>query len=324
MRAITLLFVAVLSVVSMVASDAPLRVGLILTGSATDGGWNQLAAQAAQRLVATGSAKVTVLQKVPQDKAGDELRDFVSEGYDLVIAHGYEYLNPAAEVATAGGKTKLAVCGADLAKPNLATYDFDVSQASYQLGVVAARMSRSGKLGFIGGAPIPSVKACYRGFLAGAMSVRPECTVAETYTSWDQPERSKAQSEALFAQGVDVIYQDVDAASRGVFEAVAEQTAAGKTVWAVGCVANQNANPVCAQRMLGSAVIDLGRVFARLVQDVRTGQFKPGLHREDLASEVCVPVLNPSLVGTVIPAAVVEEADQAVKKLVVGAVVFPR
>ena len=211
-----------------------------------------------------------------------------------------------------------------MAKPNLATYDFDVSQASYQLGVVAARMSLTGKLGFIGGAPIPSVKACYRGFAAGAAAARPGCTVAETYTSWDQPERSKAQSEALFAQGVDVIYQDVDAASRGVFEAVAERAAAGAPVWAVGCVANQNGNPVCAERMLGSAVIDLGRVFERLAQDVKTGHFKPGLHSEDLASEACVAVLNPRLVGTVIPAAVVKDADIAGKKLLAGTVVIPR
>jgi len=324
MRAIPLLITAVLSVASLVAGDAPVRIGLILTGSATDGGWNQLAAQAAQRLVATGRAKVTILQKVPQDKAGDEMRDLVAEGYELVIAHGYEYLNPAAEVATAGSKTHIAVCGADLAKPNLATYDFDMSQASYQLGVVAAGMSKTGKLGFIGGAPIPSVKACHRGFAAGAAAARPGCTVAETYTSWDQPERSKAQAEALFAQGVDVIYQDVDAASRGVFEAVAERTKAGMPVWAVGCVANQNGNPVCAERMLGSAVIDLERVFTRLAIQVHEGHFAPGLHREDLASEVCVAVLNPRLVGTVIPAALVTEADTAVQKLLAGTVVIPR
>jgi basic membrane protein A len=322
---VRLLACCLLACATLAVPAEELRVALLCTGSVTDGGWNQLAKDGIDRLAKQSGAKVTVLQKVAQDKAGDEMRAFAADGYDLVIAHGYEYLNPATEVAKAGGKTRFAVSGADVASPGIVTIDFDVSQASYQVGILAARLSKTGKLGFIGGAPIPSVKACYRGFLAGAQSVDPAITVAETYTSWDQPQQSKAQAEALLEQGRDVLYQDVDAAGRGVFEAIAARNAkAPGSAWVFGCVADQNANPICANAMPASAVIRIENAFAHVLDGVKAGTFKPGLVKESLAAGTCVLVLNPALVGSVVTPAMQAEVEAAGKKLAAGGITIPQ
>ncbi len=310
------------------AADDQFKVGLILAGSATDGGWNQLAAETRGALERELHAKVSVLQKVTSDKAGDEMRGFAADGYQLVIGHGYEFLNPAAEAAAAGGTTKFAVSGADVAKPSLATLDFDLSGASYQVGVLAARLSTSHKLGFIGGSPIPSVKACYRGFLAGANAVTPGISVVETYTSWDQPEQSKAQAEALLAQGVDGIYHDVDAASRGIFEAVKEHdaglAAGAAPAYVYGSVADQNANPVCAADTPASAVIKLDVAFLALAKSVKDGTFAAGVHHEDIRSGTCVLALNPAFVSAhTIPAAVAAEVEDCGKRLAAGGLTIP-
>lgn len=325
MRFLRLLALSIIGIAASLLPAEELRIALLCTGSVTDGGWNQLAKEGIDRLAARTGAKVTVLQKVAQDQAGDEMRTCVAEGYDLVIAHGYEYLTPATEVAKAGGKTKIAVSGADVAKPGIITIDFDVSHASYQLGILAARLSKTGKLGFIGGAPFPSVKACYRGFLAGAQSVRPDATVAETYTSWDQPQQNKAQAEALLAQGVDVIYPDVDAASRGVFEAIAAHNAKHPgSAWVFGCVADQNANGICDQATVASAVIKLENAFGHVLDAVKNGTFTPGVVKESLAAGTCVTVLNPALIGTVITPELQAEIEAAGAKLAAGAIVIPQ
>ena len=120
--------IALLAVAAVASAGEALKVGLILAGSATDGGWNQLAADAIAQVKAKLGAQVSIIQKVTQDKAGDELRDYAADGYQLVIAHGYEFLNPAAEAAKTISKTKFAVSGADVAKPGIVTLDFDVSQ----------------------------------------------------------------------------------------------------------------------------------------------------------------------------------------------------
>lgn len=302
----------------------PLKIGLLCTGSVTDGGWNQLAKEAIDQLKKDRNAEVVVLQKVTQDKAGDELRAFAADGFDLVIAHGYEYLVPAAEVA-ATSPMKIAVSGADVARPGIVTLDFDVSQASFQLGVIAGTLTRSGKLGFIGGAPFPSVKACYRGFLAGARSVRVDITVAEAYTSWDEPVKSKAQAEAFFAQGIDLVYPNVDAASRGVFEAVKERNAKdpAKPVYVFGCVADHNANPHCPDHILASAVIRLDATFRMVVDSVTAKTFAPGVVRENLARGTCVTVLNPKLIGGVLSTEIRALVDKAGKDLVAGSITIP-
>lgn len=302
----------------------PLKIGLLCTGSVTDGGWNQLAKEAIDQLKKERKAEVVVLQKVTQDKAGDELRAFAADGFDLVIAHGYEYLVPATEVA-ATTPMKIAVSGADVARAGIVTLDFDVSQASFQLGVIAATLTESGKLGFIGGAPFPSVKACYRGFLAGAKSVRADITVAEAYTSWDEPVKSKAQAEAFFAQGIDLVYPNVDAASRGVFEAVKERNAKdpGRPVYVFGCVADHNANPHCPEYTLASAVIRLDTTFRMVVDSVTAKTFAPGVVRENLARGTCVTVLNPRLIGGVLSTEIQALVDKAGKDLVAGSITIP-
>jgi basic membrane protein A len=318
-----LLLLAVL--VAAVPGGEALKIGLICSGSVTDGGWNQLAREAIEQVRQQLGAEVSVLQKVTQDKAGDELRAYAADGYQLVIAHGYEFLAPAAEVAAGSTTMRIAVSGADVARPGIVTLDFDVSQASYQLGLIAASLTRSGKLGFVGGAPIPSVKACYRGFLAGARAVRADVTVAEAYTSWDEPVRSKAQTEAFFAQGIDLVYHDVDAASRGVFEAVREHNARNpaQPVYVFGCVADQNANPVCPEHILASAVIRLDATFRKLADSVLDRSFAPGVIREDLARGTCIAVLNPRLLGRVLTPEIQALVQRAGRDLASGSVTIP-
>ena len=320
-------FARILALVGALAaggSAEELKIALLCTGSVTDGGWNQLAKEGLDQVQRTLGAKVSVLQKVSQERAGDEMRDYAAEGYDLIIAHGYEYLNPAAEAVKTSGTTRIAVCGADVARPGIVTIDFDLSHASYQVGILAARLSKTGKLGFIGGGEIPSVKACYRGFLAGARSVRPDATAAYTITGWDQPQQSKAQAEALLAQGVDAIYHDVDAASRGVFEAIAQHNAkGGSRAWVFGCVADQNANPICSDAMPASAVIRLGETFLALATAVKTGSFAPGLVHENIARGTCVLVLNPALVGNAVSSELQAEVATAGRALAAGEITIP-
>ena len=315
--------------VSITAAE-PLKIGLICSGSVTDGGWNQLAKEAVEQVKKEIKAEVSILQKVTQDKVGDELRAYAADGYDLVIAHGYEFLTPAAEVAAeiaAGTKTKMkiAVSGADVARPHIVTIDFDVSQASYQLGVIAGTMTKSARLGFVGGSPIPSVKACYRGFLAGAKAVRPEVTVAEAYTSWDEPVKAKAQTEAFFAQGIDLVYHDVDSASRGIFEAVKERNSKNPSspVYVFGCVADQNANAICPDYILASAVIRLDKSFGMVADSVTAHLFSAGVIRENLVRGTCVAVLNPKLVGGLLTKDIQSLVEKAGKDLLSGAIVIP-
>ena len=308
------------------------KIGLIVTGSTSDGGWNQLASDSMNRLAKLNNAEIMLRQQVSKDAAADAIRQLDAKGCTLVIAHGYEYLEPVKELTDPSKpnavKVKIAVSGGDVNSPNFQSLYYDLSGASYQLGVIAAKVSKSGKLGFIGGAPFPTVTAMERGFEAGAKSVNPAVTVAAQYTGWDDPSKAKKQAEAFMEQGVDVIMQNVDAASRGVFEAIKEHNS--KTpdapkflAYTFGANSDQNGNPVCAEYTLASAVIRMDKAFDRALRQVKDAEFKGGVVKEDIASGVSVAVINPILVGNVIDRDTVKLVQDIGKKLAEGEIKVP-
>jgi basic membrane protein A len=292
------------------ATDTPLKIGLLVTGSTSDGGWNQLASDNLNKIAAAQKdVEVRIRQQVTKDTAPDAVRQFEAGGYAVVIGHGYEYLDMAKELTDPSKpdavKCKIVVSGGDVDSPNYQSLSYDLAGASYQLGVVAGKLTKTGKLGFIGGEEVPPLIAMMRGFEAGARSVNPNITISAQYTGWDDPSKAKKQAEAFMEQGVDMILQNVDAASRGVFEAVKEHddklAAGANKVYTFGANSDQNANPVCPEDTLGSAVIKLDVAFDRLIKSVKDGTYKGGLIKENLDNGVCVAVLNPTLVGTIIP-----------------------
>ncbi len=309
------------SAVDAAGVKGQLRIALICSGSVTDGGWNQEGKDAILAVEKKLHAHVSILEHISPVRAVDVMRSYAMRGYNLVIGHGYEFLIPATQVAALGGKTKFAVSGADTTKPGVLTLNFDLAQPSYQLGVLAAMLSKTGRIGFIGGEAIPSVVACYRGFAAGARSVNPKIKVADAYTSWDQPALSKTQAQAFIQQGIDVIYQNVDAASRGVFEAVTEANKTGNAkVYVFGSNSDQNNNSVCGRYTPASAVIRLDRAFLAVARLVQSGKFKAGVAPENLNNGVCVMVLNPKLIGTVITPAMRKAVAQAGREMLSGKV----
>jgi basic membrane protein A and related proteins len=308
------------------------KVGLLVTGSTSDGGWNQLAKDALEKIALTEGVEVRTQQQVGKDKAADAIRQFDSQGFALVIAHGFEYQDVAKELTdpakNGAVKVKVVVSGGNADSPHFQALEYDLSGASYQLGVIAAKVSKSGKLGFIGGAKFDTVTAMQRGFMAGAKSVKPDVTFAEAWPGWDDPSKAKREAEAMIAQGVDVIMQNVDAASRGVFEAVKEHNGIhGKEqapVYTFGANSDQNANPVCGEFTLASAVIKMDVAFTRVIKEVKGGTFKGGVQKVGVASGVSVAVINPKLAGTVIDEATQKLVEEAGKKLASGELKVPR
>ncbi len=316
-------------------SSSALKVGLLVTGSTSDHGWNQLAADSLSKLAAqqpAGAMETQVLQQVKSADAADQIRQLESKGFALAIAHGFEFQDAAKELTDPSKpnpvKIKIVVSGGDAANPNFQSLDYDLAPASYELGIIAAKVSRTGKLGFIGGEKIPTVTVMEAGFLAGARSVNPAATVNDAYTGWDNPAAAKEKAEAMISQGVDVIMQNVDAASSGVFEAVAEENANPKDdihlrVYTFGANSDQNANPICGDYTLASAVIKLDIAFGKAIEQVKSNSFKGGLVKEGLADGVCVAVLNPKLTGKLIDADTQKLVDDAGKKIITGEIKLP-
>src|SRR4029079_19374645 len=120
--------------------------------------------------------------------------------------------------------------------PNLAGMTFGFADASYLAGMLAASVTKSNKLGVIGGTELPPVVESFKAFEQGAHAVNPAIKVVTSYIgNWDDVGAGKEQALAQLSQGVDVIFQNADAAGLGVFQAAREK----KNVFIIGSNSNQ-------------------------------------------------------------------------------------
>ena len=97
-----------------------MKVGLMVIGSTSDGGWNQLAKESLEKVGAAEDVEVRVQQQVGKDKAADALRRFeCARVCARCIVHGFEYQDVVGELTKAGGlKVKIAVSGGDADSPD--------------------------------------------------------------------------------------------------------------------------------------------------------------------------------------------------------------
>ncbi|MBY0490226.1 MAG: BMP family protein [Gemmatimonadaceae bacterium] len=284
------------------AATKTLRVALLTPGPVSDRSWNGIAYQGLQAIKDSLGAQVSHIQTKTPAEFEENFRQYGAQGYDLVIGNGFEYQDAAVRVAPAYPKTSYVITSGRATGANLAGFAFAFEEASYQAGIIAAAASKSGKLGMIAGQELPPVKASFQAFERGAKSVNPKIEVLTSYIgNWDDVSAAKEQALAQIGRGVDVIFQNADAAGLGIFQAAKE-----KGVFAFGTNANQN--PIAPDVILGSVVIDLPKAFLLAAREVKAGTFTGRVINLGVKDDVVRLELNDALRAK-IPASAITASD---------------
>ena len=293
------------------ASDS-FKVALLTPGPISDQSWNGGAYQGLMRIKDSLGAQVSHIQTKTPAEFEENFRQYGSQGYALVFGHGFEFQDAAKRIAPEFPKTIYVTTSGTTAGPNLAGMTFGFADASYLAGILAAAMTKTNRLGVIGGTELPPVVESFRAFQKGAREVNPAVEIVTSYIgNWDDVSAGKEQALAQIAHGVDVIFQNADAAGLGVFQAAREQ----KRALIIG--SNSNQNSVAPDITLGSVVIDLPLAFLTLAKEVKTGTFKPGVIELGESSHVVTLVLNPALASR-IPPTVRARIDSLQAKMLAG------
>jgi basic membrane lipoprotein Med (substrate-binding protein (PBP1-ABC) superfamily) len=167
---------------------------------------------------------------------------------------------------------------------------FGFAEPSYLAGMLAGAMTKSNKLGVIGGTELPPVRESFRAFINGVHSVNPAARVVTSYIgNWDDVSAGKEQALAQLASGVDVIFQNADAAGLGIFQAVRE----APNAYVFGT--NSNQNDIAPDVTLASVAIDLPHAFLLVARAVRDHSFQPGLITLGMRQQVVDLIINPRL-----------------------------
>jgi len=188
--------------------------------------------------------------------------------------------------------------------------------------MIAAKTTRTGTVGFLGGKDIPLIRRIEKGYEAGAKAVNPAIQVVQNYVgvtdaAWNNPGKGKELSLAQMDKGADVIFAAAGNSGLGAFDAVEQAgTENGRaTHFVIGVDSNQNG--VKPGFVLTSMVKRVDNAVYGIVKEVVDGQFKGGFHVFGLESDgvgYVVDQFNRNLVS----ADAIAAAEEARKKIITG------
>jgi basic membrane protein A len=220
-----------------------------------------LAACARDRGIVTASA-------APGDDAGGQLVLYATERYDAVIGIGYGMAPAVLAAARRFDGTHFAIVDAVIDQPNVVSVTFDEAQGAFLAGALAAMVSTSRNVAFIGGADVPLLVRSEAGFTAGAHEVDPRVHVAVRYlTSFTDEAAAAEAASALLAGHADVVFVVAGPAGRGAIETVARRPRA----FAIGSDADQDA--LAPGKVLTSVVKRVDNAVLRVCEE--TADQKP-------------------------------------------------
>jgi basic membrane lipoprotein Med (substrate-binding protein (PBP1-ABC) superfamily) len=299
------------------AEKTDFKVALVTPGPVSDSGWNALAYNGLKAV-----EKETGAEVANSEAAGtaikDALRSYAQKGYKLVFGHGFEYNEPAAEVAKDFPDTVFVSSSGGKTAANVGAFRFYLEQGFYLAGMMAGKMTKTGVIAEIGGVGgIPSIESTFKAFEAGAKAVRPDIQVKRIY-SGDFTDVAKAQSatEQAIAAKADFVIHQANNAAQGVFNACKAHH-----VYAFGSNADQNA--IDPETIIASAVIVADPAFVEIAKSVKDKSFKGSIVLDGMEKGAVDFLINPKLKDKV-PADVQKLIADTMADIKSGKLVVPK
>lgn len=304
--------VAMMSGAGVQAEDG-LKVALLLSGAANDQGWNQTAYEGAQKACEKYGCELAYTENLSPADIAAAFADYAGAGYDVVIGHGYEFGDPALEVAEIYPDTKFICTEADASADNVASYVMACEQTGYVEGIIAASVSESAKLGAIGPIPGDSLVKIVNGFEDGAKSVNLDIEVQTAWTnSFVDTQLAQEAAKAMIENGVDVIKHCANACGNGAMAAAAD---AG--IWCQGDSYDQSS--LAPENILDSAIYNLDVVIDTALGSVTDGSFAGDVYNLGMADGAVEVLLSDNLSDEV-----KEVAQNAIDQIISGELVVER
>ncbi|WP_375295543.1 MULTISPECIES: BMP family lipoprotein [Paenibacillus] len=288
-------------------------------GGVNDNSFNQSAWEGLKAFSAAKDAKVDYLQSQSDADYIPNLNQFVKDGRSLTWGIGFMMGDAVKQVADQNKSAKLAIIDAVVDAPNVESVTFKENEGSYLVGVVAGLMTKTGKIGFVGGSEIPVIKRFEIGFTEGVKAVNPSAKVVINYTgAFNAPDQGKATAATMYNDGVDIIFHAAGSTGDGVFNEAIERKKKNKDIWVIGVDKDQSltfGNEVT----LTSMVKRVDHAVNQISNQVAKGEFKGGIQELGLAENgVGLPENNPN-----IPEDVLKKVQDYAVKIVHGDIQVP-
>jgi len=208
------------------------KMAAVLSGPVNDGGWNTNAYLGLIGARDNFLLDVAYTESVKVEDAEQILRDYAEAGYDIVMAHGYEYADQIAAVAKEYPDVKfIQTNGSEGGIDNLYTVTLSAGEGGYFMGRLACQLTKANKVQWIIGTQFPIMDHHILMAKQACEDIgRGDVEWGEAYVgSWGDAAKVKELTKAAIEQGADVFLTVTDAGDPGAIEAIMEEREKGNT-----------------------------------------------------------------------------------------------
>jgi len=309
-----LVVIALLICFGTPAMGAKLKIAMVTdVGGVNDQSFNQSAWEGLQRVEKDFGIKVSYKESKQDADYAPNMETLTDAGFDLIWGIGFLMGDAIKATAQINPDQKYAIIdfayGPETPK-NVTGVVFQEEQPSFLVGYIAGKMTKTNKIGFVGGIKFPLIERFEYGYMAGARMANPKCEVLSQYAeSFTDAAKGKAIANNMYQKGADIVFHASGGVGDGVIEAAKEK---GK--WAIGVDKDQNFLApdnvlTSAMKRVDNAIYDVGR-------KLKDGQWSGG--------ETVVYNLSNDGVGIAptskkhVPADILAEVDQLVARIKKG------
>lgn len=216
------------------------------------------------------------------------LRQLAARGSQLVFGVGFLFTDDIRQLAEEFPDTRFAcidytVTDDEVLPPNLVALKFREEEGSFLVGALAGLLTKTGKVGFVGGMDIPLIRKFESGYRAGVATANPSADVIVKYagttaTAFKDPTKGKELGLAEYHQGADIIFHASGSTGLGVFEAARETDNL-----AIGVDADQYDE--APGFVLTSMIKRVDNAVFDTIREVQQGEWNNGVHVFGLAED---------------------------------------
>jgi len=264
-------------------NNGKLKVGLVLsTGGLGDKSFNDSAYAGLKEAEEKLGVQIKYVEPANVSEFDTFLREFAEANYDLIIGIGFQMKDSVVKVASEYPDNNFVMVDEPIDMPNVISATFNEPEGSFLAGALAGMMTKTNRVGFIGGIEVPLIQKFGDGFMAGAKYVNPEITSFKAYVGgnspFNDPARGKEMALSMIDSKADIIYHAAAGSGMGVFEAAKE-----RGIYAVGVDSNQD--EVVPGTILTSMLKKVDRAVFTIIKNTQEKGFQAGQMEFNLAND---------------------------------------
>lgn len=245
----------------------PVKVAFLYDSPVGDGGWISSHDLGREAVAAMPNVEVISADNVAESDGWNYMNNFAKQGYDLVFACSFGYMQDCVDVASKNPDTKFMHCAGYMTGDNMGNYFGRNYEAAYLAGMACGGVTKSNIIGYVAPFPIAEVIRNINAFALGVNKVNPEAKVHVVWISaWYDPTLASEAAETLISAGADALFHYENSPA-------VVQTAAKHKVYA--CGQHSDASSFSPEYCLTSSVWNWGVLYSHVVEQVADGTWKP-------------------------------------------------